>query len=95
MGLLDPPATIKTQADGLDEGSIRQSWKGVDRSNGYMASIAHVVDGVVGAWSSVKAKRLSHTFTGLTSGDLYAMRVATLSSAGQGPWSITVTHRPQ
>lgn len=95
VGLLAPPNTIKTQADGLDAGTIRQSWKGVDRSSGYMTSIAHVVDGVIGAWTSNKATRLSHSFTDLTSGNLYAMRVATLSAAGQGPWSITVTHRPQ
>lgn len=76
--------------------AIRFSWKGVDRSSGYMASIATVQDdGTIGEWSSNKATRLSHVFTGLDSGALYALRVATLSSAGQGPWSMRTTYRPQ
>lgn len=96
VGLLSPPDTIKRQVDGLNAGEIRLFWAGVKLSTGYMVSIAPVEDGgVIGQWSSYKAKRLSYVFTGLVSGQLYAMRVATLSAAGQGTWSITVTYRPQ
>ncbi|MBI1288410.1 MAG: hypothetical protein GC178_12635 [Flavobacteriales bacterium] len=96
VGELSPPDTFKRQADGQGTGSIRLSWKGVDRSSGYMASIAPIqTDGEIGAWTTYKAKRLSYTFKNLVSGQLYAMRVATLSAAGQGTWSITVTYRPQ
>lgn len=96
VGLLPPPNTLTRQVDGQSTGTIRLSWKGVDRSSGYMVAIAPVEDGgVIGTWSASKAKRLSHIFTGLESGALYAMRVATLSSAGQGTWSVTVTYRPQ
>ncbi len=96
VGLLPAPDTLKRQVDGQPDGAIRFSWKGVDRSSGYMASIATVQDdGTIGEWSSNKATRLSHVFTGLDSGVLYALRVATLSSAGQGPWSMTTTYRPQ
>ncbi|MFM1876904.1 MAG: hypothetical protein RL266_2641 [Bacteroidota bacterium] len=96
IGLLQPPNLLRRKADEVGEGKIYLSWNGVTLSIGYMVSIAPVVDGVIGAWSpSTKAKRLSHTFEQLVSGQLYAMRVATLSSAGQGDWSITVTYRPQ
>jgi len=96
VGLLPPPDTIKRQVDELNVGEIRMAWKGIDRSSGYMVSIAPVEDGgVIGTWTSSSVTRLSYVFTGLESGALYAMRVATLSSAGQGSWSATVTYRPQ
>jgi hypothetical protein len=96
VGLLAPPSTIKTQVDGVGEGKIRIYWKGVDRSSGYMVSIAPIDDtGTIGAWKMDKAQRLSHTFENLISGQLYAMRVATISAKGQGTWSFVLTYRPQ
>lgn len=96
VGLLPPPGTIMPEADRLGLGVIRLFWKGVNPSKGYLASIAPLNDdGSMGEWYTTKAKRLSHLFTGLESGKLYAMRVATLSAAGQGTWSHIVTYRPQ
>lgn len=96
VGVLPPPQTIKRKVDGEAQGSIRLYWQGVERSSGYVTSIAAVADdGSMGEWSTYKAQRLSHTFTGLVSGQLYAMRVATLSAKAQGAWSIIVTYRPQ
>lgn len=96
VGLLSPPETLKRQVDGLNTGEIKFSWSGVNRNSGYMVSIAPVEDGgVIGTWTDSKPKGRIHLFKGLISGQLYAMRVATLSAAGQGTWSITVTYRPQ
>lgn len=96
VGLLPAPDTFRRQADGIGLGSIRISWNGVERSQGYMVGIAPIDDGgTIGVWTSSKPKRLSHTFESLVSGQLYAMRVATLSSEGQGSWSAIITYRPQ
>lgn len=96
VGLLDPPVKLRVQVDKKPLGSIHFSWTGVDRSSGYNVSIAPIVDGVQGEWSvPVKAKKLSHEFKNLVSGQLYAMRVSTLSSDGQGTWGQVVTYRPQ
>ena len=96
VGVLPPPNDIKSMTDNLGLGTIRLYWKGVDRSRGYIVSIAMVMaDGSIGEWTTYKAKRLSYTFAQLVSGQLYAMRVATLSAEGQGHWSITITYRPQ
>ena len=95
VGILQPPYKVMCVADEIGLGNLKLSWKGVDKSSGYMVGISPVEDGVMDKWENSTAKRLSNTFENLVSGQLYAMRVATLSSSGQGPWSNIITHRPQ
>lgn len=95
VGILQPPNTLKCVADGIGLGKLKFSWRGVEKSTGYIVSITPVVDGIMEKWETSTAKRLSNEFTNLVSGQLYALRVATLSSDGQGPWSNIITHRPQ
>jgi hypothetical protein len=90
------PSKVTVQADGLDLGSLLVKWSGVTRNQGYAVSVyIEEPDGSHSNEKIVKPKRLKHEFTGLISGQRYAIRVATLNSEGTGPWSSVVYHRPQ
>jgi hypothetical protein len=95
VGLLPPPNKVKVICDGLNIGELQATWSGVNGSTGFMIELSLVTDSGLQLIASVKPKRLKHTFTGLISGALYSIKVATLSSAGQGSWSNPVLHRPQ
>jgi hypothetical protein len=95
IGVLSPPEIIKVRTDDYGIGELYVTWKGVDLSSGYTIEISLMVDGLPTTWASIKPKRTSHKFTGLVSGAQYAIRIATLSSAGVGAWSGLRFHRPQ
>jgi len=95
VGILTAPQKLKVICDGLNTGELRASWTGVNGSKGFMAQLSLVTNETGIVVKTVKAKGLRHLFTDLTGSAQYSLRIATLSSAGQGPWGNPVAHRPQ
>jgi hypothetical protein len=95
VGLLPGPSIVRVKGDSFNAGELYVSWQGVRNSTGYVVGISLMVDGAPSTWIDVKPKGTNHLFTGLQSGAQYAIRIATMSREGVGPWCDPRFHRPQ
>jgi type II secretory pathway pseudopilin PulG len=83
--LLAPALTMDT----FDQTSATVSWSATYAALGYQTRI-RVNEG---AWATTPAaaQKLTHTFTSLSAGSLIDVQVRATSSAGESPWSNTVS----
>jgi hypothetical protein len=98
VGTLPPPAGLKPTVPGLAIATVLLRHESVPKKKSYQYQYRLVVAGQLPneGWSEIESgSKLSYTFTGLVSGSLYEFRVRTLSSAGTGDWSLSVSYRPQ